>query len=115
MRILTLLLLTLQAATPPPKTMSQLMIDPIYPSSDAIFYISTRTPATDVEWRALESRIAALAEAAKALTGPTYFRDRDRWMSDAKLMIDATVAAVEATRRRDVNALVDLNDTLYTS
>jgi hypothetical protein len=115
MRILTLLLLTLQAATPPPKTMSQLMIDPIYPSSDAIFYISTRTPATDVEWRGLESKMAALAEAAKALTGPLYFRDRDRWMTDAKLMIDVSVAAVEAVKRRDVNALVDLNDALYTS
>ena len=95
--------------------MSQLMIDPIYPSSDAIFYISTRTPANEAEWRALESKTAALADAAQALAGPMYFRDRARWMADAKLMIDASAAAVDAAKRRDVNALVELNDTLYTA
>src|SRR5262245_41531902 len=97
------------------KTMSQLMIDPIYPASDAIFYISTRTPASDADWRALEANVAALADAAKALTGPMYFRDRNKWMTDARLMIDASATAVDAVRRRDVNALVELNDALYTS
>jgi len=115
MRVLALLLLGVQAAAPPPKTMSELMINPIYPASDAIFYISTRTPANDAEWRDLESKTTALAEAARALTGPLYFRDRDRWMTDAKMMIDATATALDAMKRRDVAALVDLNDALYTS
>src|SRR5262249_32361087 len=78
-------------------------------------YISTRTPANDVEWRALETRTGALVDAATALTTPIYFRDRDRWMADARLMIDASVAALEAARRHDVGALTDLNDALYTS
>src|SRR5262245_8691849 len=97
------------------KTMSQLMIDPIYPASDAIFYISTRTPASDADWRALEANVAALADAAKALTGPMYFRDRNKWMADARVMVDASATAVDAVKRRDVNALVELNDALYTS
>src|SRR5262245_65627952 len=125
MRIIAMLLLAAisdqsASSAPPPapapsaaaKTMSQLMIDPIYPASDAIFYISTRTPANDADWRALETKTTALAAAAQALTGPTYFRDRTRWMADAKLMIDASAAAVEATKRRDVSALVGLNDAL---
>src|ERR1051325_2260228 len=71
MRILVILALGLQtAAQPSPKTMSALMIDPIYPASDAIFYISTRTPATDADWRALETKAAALAGAANALVTP---------------------------------------------
>src|SRR6266850_4060791 len=115
MRILILLVLALQSAAPQPKTMSQLMIDPIYPTSDAIFYISSRTPANDAEWRALEAKMVALADAAKALTGPIYFRDRAKWMDDAKLMIDASAAALDAAKRRDVNALVGLNDALYTA
>jgi len=118
MRILALLLFAVQAgatSSPAAKTMSQLMIDPIYPASDAIFYIETRTPGTDAEWRTLEAKTAALAEAAKALTGPLYFRDRARWMDDAKLMLDASVAASEAARRRDVNGLMAINDALYTS
>jgi len=118
MRIITILVLAFQAATtssPATKTMSELMIDPIYPTSDAIFYISTRTPANDADWRALEAKTAALADAAKALAGPMYFRDRSRWMADAKLMIDVSAAAVDAAKRHDVNALVELNDALYTS
>jgi hypothetical protein len=119
MRIIAILLfVAAQAGSPSPheaKTMSELMIDPIYPTSDAIFYISTRTPANDADWRALEAKTSALADAAKALAGPMYFRDRTRWMADAKLMIDASAAASDAAKRRDVNALVELNDALYTS
>src|SRR6185295_4098342 len=112
MRTLLLFILFAQAAAAA-KTMSALMIDPIYPASDAIFYISTRTPASGAEWRALEEKTAALADAARALTGPLYARDRDRWMADARLMIDASAAAAAAAKHRDVNALVELNDALY--
>jgi len=119
MRIIAMLLLVAAQAgsesPAPARTMSQLMIDPIYPASDAIFYISTRTPASDADWRALEAKTAALSDAAKALTGPMYFRDRDKWMADARLMVDASATAVEAVKRRDVNALVELNDALYTA
>jgi hypothetical protein len=111
MRLLALLIGVLQ----PVATMSELMVNTIYPASDAVFYISTRTPSNDTEWVELESKVVALAEAAAAMTTPMYFRDRDRWMTDARLMIDASNAAVQAVRRRDVGALVELNDVLYTS
>ena len=115
MRILFILALGLQSAAQPRQTMSALMIDPIYPASDAIFYITTRTPSTDAEWRALETKTAALAEAATALTTPVYFRDRTRWMSDAQLLIDASATALAAVRRHDVAALETLNEPLYTA
>jgi mono/diheme cytochrome c family protein len=115
MRILFILALGLQSAASPPKTMSELMIDPIYPASDAIFYISTRTPATDAEWRVLEQKTSALADAAAVLTTPLYFRDRARWMSDAKLLVNASTAAVAAAKKHDIDALANLNGALYTS
>jgi mono/diheme cytochrome c family protein len=111
MRLLALLIAALQPAA----TMSELMVNTIYPASDAVFYIATRTPSSDAEWTELESKAVALAEAAAAMTTPMYFRDRDRWMADARLMIDASNAAVAAARRRDVAALVELNDALHTS
>src|SRR5947207_3146279 len=86
-----------------------------YPASDAVFYIPTRTPASDADWKQLESQTTALATAAAAMTSPRYFRDRDRWMIDAQLLIDASNAAVTAVQRRDVAALDALNDALYTS
>jgi hypothetical protein len=111
MRFLLLLMLAAQ----PVATMSELMVNTIYPASDAVFYIDTRTPTTDAEWKQLEAQTAALAKAAAAMTSPLYFRDRDRWMADAQLLIDASNAAVVAARRRDVAGLEALNDALYTS
>src|SRR6266568_3671774 len=111
MRLLALLIIAVQ----PVATMSELMVNTIYPASDAVFYISTRTPSNDTEWKQLETQTAALAEAAAAMTSPSYFRDRDRWMADAQLLIEASKAAVAAAKRHDVGALEALNDALYTS
>ena len=110
-----LLALLIIAAQPAAATMSELMAKTIYPASDAVFYITTRTPAGDADWKQLESQTTALATAAAAMTSPRYFRDRDRWMIDAQLLIDASNAAVTAVQRRDVAALEALNDAMYTS
>ena len=91
------------------------MVDVIYPASDAIFYISTRTPANDSDWNALQGKALMVAESANLLMMPARARDQDRWMNDAKLMLDAGAAAFTAAKRKDVDALVNLNDQLYTS
>jgi hypothetical protein len=96
-------------------TTRELMSGTIYPSSDAVFYIETRTPATDAEWRELETTTRALSEAASLLVEPGRARDEDRWMRDARLLIDASASAVRAAGKRDVAALAALNDALYES
>ena len=48
-------------------TMSQIMVHLIYPTSDAVFYIDTRTPTTEAEWGALEAKTLMLAESANLL------------------------------------------------
>ena len=37
-------------------TMSELMVHMIYPTSDAVFYITSRTPTTDAEWGSCRPR-----------------------------------------------------------
>jgi len=101
--------------TRPVGTMSDLMVKMIYPTSDAIFYIETRTPKTDAEWSELQAKTLTLAESANLLMMPGRARDQDRWMADAKLMLDAGVAAYAAAKKKDVAALVDLNDAVYQS
>lgn len=108
----------IQETTPPTRpvgTMSDLMVKLIYPTSDAIFYIETRTPKTDAEWSELQTKTLTLAESANLLMMPGRARDQDRWMADAKLMLDAGMAAYTAARKKDVAALVDLNDAVYQS
>jgi len=105
---------TPQAAPRIVGTMSELMVDIIYPTSDAILYISTRTPTNQAEWNALEGKALMLAEAGNLLMMPGRARD-ERWMEDAKLMRDAAAAAFRAAKAKDVDALADLNDAVYTS
>jgi hypothetical protein len=96
-------------------TMSELMVDFVYPASDAVFYISSRTPTTSEEWMTLQGQTLMLAEAANLLMMPGRARDQDRWMADAALMLDAGEAAYRAAKARDVPALEALSDQLYES
>jgi hypothetical protein len=96
-------------------SMSDLMVKMIYPTSDAIFYITTRTPTSEAEWGELQAKALTLAESANLLMMPGRARDQDRWMQDAKLMLDAGRAAFRAARAKDVGALEALSDQLYES
>jgi lipocalin-like protein len=96
-------------------TMSDLMVKVIYPASDAIFYITTRQPASEAEWGDLQAKALMVAESANLLMMPGRARDEDRWMQDAKLMLDAGRAAYRAARAKDLAALEALNDQLYES
>jgi hypothetical protein len=96
-------------------TMSDLMVKIIYPTSDALFYIESRTPKTDSEWTALEGQALMLAESANLLMLPGRARDRKQWMVDARLMLDVGADAVAAVRKRDVEGIAALSDRLMES
>ncbi|MFA5910018.1 MAG: hypothetical protein WC815_14655 [Vicinamibacterales bacterium] len=96
-------------------SMSDLMVKIIYPASDALFYIESRTPKTDAEWTVLEGQALMVAESANLLMLPGRARDRKQWMTDAKLMLDAGAAAVKAVKARNVEGIVALSDQLMES
>ena len=96
-------------------SMSDLMVKIIYPASDALFYIESRTPKTDAEWTALEGQALMLAESANLLMMPGRARDQKQWMADARLMLDAGAAAVKAAKAKDVHAIAALSDQLMES
>lgn len=96
-------------------SMSDLMVKIIYPTSDALFYVESRTPTTEAEWNALEGQALMLAESANLLMMPGRARDQKQWMADAKLMLDAGAAAVKAVKTRNVEAVSALSDQLLES
>ncbi len=97
-------------------SMSDLMVHLIYPTSDAVFYIQTRTPTTNAEWGELEAKTLMFGEAANLLLMPDRIREPEaEWISDAILLLEVGRAALRATRNRDVEALANLNDQLYRS
>jgi hypothetical protein len=108
---------TAQAPTPfqPVGNMSQLMVDIIYPTSDALFYIERDPPKSDHDWNVIRGQALMLAEAGNLLLIGTRARDQDRWVKDAKLMIDAGTAAFKAAQKKDMQAILDLNEQLSRS
>ncbi len=105
------------AAAPirPVGTMSELMVHLIRPTSDAVFYITSRTPSTSEEWTTLQAQTLMLAESANLLLLPAHARGRAQWLADSRLMLDAGRKAFEAAKAKDVAALEALNDALYQS
>jgi hypothetical protein len=96
-------------------TMSELMVHMIYPTSDAVFYITSRTPSTDAEWAELQAKTLTLAESANLLMMPSRARGRDQWLKDSKLLLDVGTAAFKAAKAKDLPALEALSDRLYES
>jgi hypothetical protein len=96
-------------------TMSELMVRIIYPASDALFYIESRTPKTDSEWGALEGQALMLAESANLLMMPGRARDQKQWMTDSRQMLDAAAGALAAAKKRDVDGIVFVGEKLLES
>jgi hypothetical protein len=92
---------------------SDLMIKIFYPIGDEVFYIRRSPPQNEKEWNAYEGRMLMLAEAGNLLMMPGRARDQDRWLRDARLLVDAGAAALKAAKARDVSAIEKLNDQLY--
>ena len=95
-------------------TMSELMVHMIYPTSDAVFYISSRTPTTDAEWGELQAKTLILAEASNLLMMPGRTRP-GQWSKDARQMLDAAWGAFKAAKAKDAAGVEAVSDQLYES
>jgi cytochrome c553 len=96
-------------------SLKDVMIQIVEPTSNAIFYISREPPQTDEQWKALQNQALMLLEVANSLTTPGRAKDKKQWVNDAKLLIDASRAAYAAATAKNIAALEDLNDPLYTA
>ena len=62
----------------PVGNMSQLMVDIIYPTSDAIFYIERNAPQNDHDWGVVRMNALTLAESGNLLMMDRRARDQGR-------------------------------------
>ena len=99
----------------PVGNMSQLMIDIVYPTSDAIFYVERAAPKNDREWNALRATALTLAESGNLLMMDKRARDQGDWIKDSRALIDVGAAAYKAAQAKDLDAIVALNQQLYTA
>ena len=99
----------------PVGTMSQLMVDIIYPTSDDIFYIGRTPPSNNAEWGAIQRSALMLAESGNLLMVGSRARDQGNWIKDAKLLVDVGAAAYKAARAKDMDGILALNEQLNTA
>lgn len=102
-------------AAPPQPPLKDVMVKVVEPASNAIFYISREPPKDDEQWKVLQGQALMLLEIANSLTTPPRAKDKRQWMQDAKLLIDASAAAYVAANAKNLTALEELNDPLYTA
>lgn len=95
-------------------TMSELMIHMIYPTSDAVFYVSSRVPETDAQWVELQAKTLTLAESANLLMMPGRTRP-GQWNRDSRQMLDAAWGAFKAAKAKDLAGVEAVSDQLYES
>jgi hypothetical protein len=99
----------------PVSTISQLMIDVIYPTSNDLFYIYREPPKSEVEWGKIRQSALTLAESGNLLMGAERAYDDEDWLVDAKLVVEVGRKAYKAAQEKNLQAIVDLNDELNDS
>lgn len=94
-------------------SMSELMLDIIYPTSDQIFYVARNEKKTEKDWIDIRQAALMLAESANLLMADNRAKDKDRWMRDAGLLQDVGIKAYKLAKARDEEGLEGLNAELY--
>ena len=92
--------------------MSQLMIDIIYPTSDALFYVDRDPPKNQQEWNVLRGQALMLAESGNLLMMESRARDQENWIKYSRALIDLGANAFKAAQAKDLDGIRALNDPL---
>jgi hypothetical protein len=108
-----------QTSKPPPArgpaSIKELMTLIVEPTSTGVFRVASEAPKNDAEWKTLQGQALTLLEVANSLTTAARAKDQKQWMQDAKLFKDSSKIAFAAAMAKNVEALSDLNDPLYTA
>jgi hypothetical protein len=96
----------------PVGSMRQLMIDIIYPVSDAIFYVDREPPKNAQDWTVLRTQALMLAESGNLLMMEGRARDQKNWIMESKMLVDIGGKAYKAAQAKNVDDIRALNDSL---
>jgi hypothetical protein len=120
MRWIFLILLASAALAQAPEyepvgNMKQLMIDIIYPTSDAMFYIERAAPKTEADWNIIRNQALTLAESGNLILMPGRAREPGNWVKETKMMIAAAKACYKAALAKDMAGVLAQGDALTES
>jgi hypothetical protein len=102
-------------AQEPPVRVLGLMKSVVIPASNAVFAVGKAPPKNDREWAAVESGAAKLIDAGTALAREAPAAGGADWVRLAKALADAAAVAGKAAKEKNVDAVLDAGDALYTT
>src|SRR5262249_24985986 len=85
------------------------------PYSDALLYIQRNPPQNDRDWETLQMQALMLAESGNLLMMKDRAKNQGERMKDARALVDAGLAAVKATRAKDIQAVLAVSEQIVTS
>jgi hypothetical protein len=92
-----------------------LMKSVVIPGSDVVFAVGKAAPKSDKEWAAVESAAAKLTDAGKALASEAPATGGANWIKLSNAMSEAAAGAGRAAKNKNVDAVMDAGDALYTT
>ncbi|MGE0444384.1 MAG: hypothetical protein AB7P99_04095 [Vicinamibacterales bacterium] len=95
-------------------TVRQIMEGLIVPTSDVVFNVSD-PPADDAAWARVEQQAALLAEGGNLLLLSAHAREGEVWGRSARALVDGAARASAAAHAKNVDALVEASDGVYTT
>src|SRR5580692_2728131 len=96
-------------------TMSEVMLEMIFPTSNELFYVGRNEDKSQKDWNDLRNNMLMLAETANLLMAANRAKDKDQWMKDAILLRDVATKAFKMAKVKDLEGLKALNDEAYES
>lgn len=94
-------------------TMSEIMLDIVFPTSNELFYVGRNEQKSIKDWDDLRNNILMMTETANLLMADNRAKDKERWMKDAWLLWDVGNRAFKLVKAKDLEGLKALNDDLY--
>jgi len=94
-------------------TMSEVMLEMIFPTSNELFYVGRDEDKSQKDWNDLRNNMLMLAETANLLMADNRAKDKDQWMKDAILLRDVATKAFKMAKTKDLDGLKALNDEAY--
>ena len=102
-----------QAANEGHASVKELMLGIVIPASDGVFGVGSKEPRNDMEWDVIEADAMVLAEAGRLLLTEGRAKDQDKWVKDAQMLIDTSLAAAKVAREKNVDKVLDAGNAVY--
>ncbi|MDB5808168.1 MAG: hypothetical protein JWN94_290 [Betaproteobacteria bacterium] len=102
-------------AQQPPERVLGLMKSVVVPASDVVFAVGKGAPKKESDWAAVENGASRLIDAGKTLATEGPATGGADWIRLANSMSQAAVVAGSAAKNRNVDAVLDAGDVLYTT